>query len=251
MSVFARRIEEMLQLRPEQVWTVRRTRTRNITAPVSTHKLNDFQIKMYYLQETLAGCSVNLHTTSLIIKTLINFLNLRTPCNTNKKSGHWSVTSFHLSSYTQIALKGFTKCKDINLLVSLCSSRKRYIATAFITAQQTNKVLTVYHYWHARTHTHTYTHKVRINLSFSLSKKSLLATNLSPNSYFIYGARSRGGGGMGGANAATCREKSLKIRLRQLTKTASQSVQFTFHADTMNYKKLIVVRIFCQTYFVY
>jgi hypothetical protein len=38
MAVFARRIKVMLQLRPEQVWTVRRTRTRDITAPVSTHK---------------------------------------------------------------------------------------------------------------------------------------------------------------------------------------------------------------------
>jgi hypothetical protein len=38
MAVFGRRFREMLQLRPEQVWTVQRTRTRNITAPVSTHK---------------------------------------------------------------------------------------------------------------------------------------------------------------------------------------------------------------------
>jgi hypothetical protein len=53
MAVFARRIKEMLQLRPEQVWTVRRTRTRNITAPVSTHKLNDFQMKMYSVFNTI------------------------------------------------------------------------------------------------------------------------------------------------------------------------------------------------------
>ena len=37
-----------VRVRPEQVWTVRqtRTRTRNINAPVSTHKCNGFQIKM-------------------------------------------------------------------------------------------------------------------------------------------------------------------------------------------------------------
>jgi hypothetical protein len=35
MSVFVRRIKETLQLRPEQVWTVRRAETRNTTAPVS------------------------------------------------------------------------------------------------------------------------------------------------------------------------------------------------------------------------
>jgi hypothetical protein len=68
------------------------------------------------------------------------------------------------------------ECEQINLLVSLCSSSKRYIANAFITT-------------HARTHTRR--HKGRINLSFSFSKKSVLATNMSPNSYFTYGARSK------------------------------------------------------------
>ena len=61
----------MLQLRPEQVWTVRRTRTRtrNITAPVSTHKLNDFQIKMYSVFNTISewfmvnSLSLNLNKT--------------------------------------------------------------------------------------------------------------------------------------------------------------------------------------------
>jgi hypothetical protein len=41
-------------VRPEQVWTVRRTQTRNITAPVSTHKLNGFQIKMYSVFNTVS-----------------------------------------------------------------------------------------------------------------------------------------------------------------------------------------------------
>jgi hypothetical protein len=33
MSVFARRIKQMLQLRPEQAWTLRCVVTRNTTAP--------------------------------------------------------------------------------------------------------------------------------------------------------------------------------------------------------------------------
>jgi hypothetical protein len=45
-----------VRVRPEQVWTVRRTRTqtRNTTAPVSTHKPIDFQIKMYSLFNTIS-----------------------------------------------------------------------------------------------------------------------------------------------------------------------------------------------------
>jgi hypothetical protein len=61
---------------PEQVWTVRRTRTQtcNITAPVSTHKLNGFQIKMYSVFNTVSewfmvnSFSLNLNKTFHDIK---------------------------------------------------------------------------------------------------------------------------------------------------------------------------------------
>ena len=127
--------------------------------------------------------------------------------------------------------------------MSLCSSSKRYIANAFITANahthadtthslrrththtQTQRIhydlrthtrrhnafITAHAHTHADTthslrltHTHTKTQRIhygsrthtrrykgRINLSFSFSKKSVLATNMSPNSYFTYDARSK------------------------------------------------------------
>jgi hypothetical protein len=42
MSVFARRIKYMLQVRPEQVCTVHRAETRNTTAPVSCSHSSSF-----------------------------------------------------------------------------------------------------------------------------------------------------------------------------------------------------------------
>jgi hypothetical protein len=42
MSVFARSIKEMLQLRPEQVWTVHRAVSRDTTAPVSCSHSSSF-----------------------------------------------------------------------------------------------------------------------------------------------------------------------------------------------------------------
>ena len=69
-SVFVRRIRDVT-VRPEQVWTVRRTRTRNITTPVSKHKLNNFQIKMYSAFNTMTEWFI-VNSLSLNLKRTFN-----------------------------------------------------------------------------------------------------------------------------------------------------------------------------------
>jgi hypothetical protein len=89
MSVFARGVKEMLQLRPEQVWTVRHAETRDTTAPVScsssssfycnctsTHKprTRDFSWVRDGLQSDIDTdrMMVNTHTSTLITNPNLN-----------------------------------------------------------------------------------------------------------------------------------------------------------------------------------
>jgi hypothetical protein len=130
MAVFARRIKEMLQLRPEQVWTVRRTRTRNITAPVSTHRsrTHDFIWAPDVLQSNIDTDSVmvNIDTGILVRNPNLNDFQIKMYSVFNTIGEWFMVSSLSLNlNKTFHGINVFRMHKYITRIMMSCKKKKR------------------------------------------------------------------------------------------------------------------------------
>jgi hypothetical protein len=136
MSVFARRIEEMLQLRPDQVCTVYRVVTRNITAVVSTEKprTREFSWAPDGLQSDIDTDRVMVKTdTGILIRNpkLNDFQTKRNPVF-NTISEWFMVNSISLNlNKTFYGMKVFRMNKFIIRIMMGCKRRESCIHTVF------------------------------------------------------------------------------------------------------------------------
>jgi hypothetical protein len=144
MSVFSRRIKEMLQLRPEQVWTMHRAVTCNTTASVtcshsssfccnrtSTHKprTRDFSWAPDGLQTDINTdrVIVNIDTSILITNPHLNDFQIKMNSVFNTISEWFMVNSLSLNIYkTFYGIKVFRMHKYIIRIVVGCKRGESY-----------------------------------------------------------------------------------------------------------------------------
>jgi hypothetical protein len=130
MSVFARHIKEMLQLRPEQVWMVHHAITRNITTPVScshsssfccnrtsTHNphAHDFSWVPDGLQSDIDTdqVMVNIDTSILITNSNLNDFEIKMNSVFDTIREWFVVNSLSLNLKKHFMVKAFLECRSI------------------------------------------------------------------------------------------------------------------------------------------